>query len=84
MAKKVWGYKPSVRRQVVRLLCRLIIFVFRINGKTIFSNEFIQMLDPKFKVKFENKEFTFRTGHGRLFLARKNRLDRGTVNDFVD
>ena len=74
MAKKVWGYKPSVRRQVVRLLCRLIIFVLRINGRSIFSNEFIQMLDPKFKVKFENKVFTFRTGHGRLFWRAKTVL----------
>ena len=74
MSKNLWGYKPSIRRQVVRLLCRLIIFVLRINGKTIFSNEFIQMLDPKFKVKFENKEFTFRTGHGRLFWRAKTVL----------
>ena len=74
MSKNLWGYKPSIRRQVVRLLCRLIIFVLRINGRTIFSNEFIQMLDPKFKVKFENKEFTFRTGHGRLFWRTKTVL----------
>lgn len=74
MAKKVWGYKPSIRRQVVRLLCRLIIFVLRLNGRTIFSNEFIQMLDPKFKIKFENKDFTFRTGHGRLFWRAKTVL----------
>jgi len=74
VAKKVWGYKPSIRRQVVRLLCRLIIFVLRLNGRTIFSNEFIQMLDPKFKIKFENKDFTFRTGHGRLFWRVKTVL----------
>ena len=74
MAKKVWGYKPSIRRQVVRLLCRLIIFVLRLNGRTIFSNEFIQMLDPKFEIKFENKDFTFRTGHGRLFWRAKTVL----------
>jgi FkbM family methyltransferase len=74
VAKKVWGYKPSIRRQVVRLLCRLIIFVLRLNGRTIFSNEFIQMLDPKFKIKFENKDFTFRTGHGRLFWRAKTVL----------
>ena len=74
MAKKVWGYKPSIRRQVVRLFCQLIIFVLRINGRTIFSNEFIQMLDPKFKIKFENKDFTFRTGHGRLFWRARTVL----------
>ena len=74
MEKRIWGYKPSIRRQVVRLLCRLIIFVLRLNGRTIFSNEFIQMLDPKFKIKFENKEFTFRTGHGRLFWRVKTVL----------
>ena len=74
MAKKVWGYKPSIRRQVVRLFCQLIIFVLRLNGRTIFSNEFVQMLNPKFKIKFENKDFTFRTGHGRLFWRAKTVL----------
>ena len=74
MSEKVWGYKPSIGRQIVRLLCRLIIFALRINGRSKFSNEFIQMLDPKFKVKFENKLFTFRTGHGRLFWRAKTVL----------
>ena len=74
MVKKVWGYKPSIRRQIVRLLCQLIIFVLRLNGRTIFSNEFIQLLDPKFKIKFENKDFTFRTGHGRLYWRAKTVL----------
>ena len=32
------------------------------------------MLDPKFKIKFENKDFTFRTGHGRLFWRAKTVL----------
>ena len=32
------------------------------------------MLDPKFKIRFENKEFTFRTGHGRLFWRVKTVL----------
>jgi len=74
MVKKLWGYKPSIGRRIVRLLCRLIIFALRINGRSKFSNEFIQMLDPKFKVKFENKVFTFRTGHGRLFWRAKTVL----------
>lgn len=64
---KIWGYKPSLRRQAVRLFCRLVIFVFRINGRSKFSNEFIQMLNPKLGVEFENKIFWFRTGNGRLF-----------------
>lgn len=74
MSKKVWGYKPSIGRRVVRLLCRLIIFALRINGRSIFSNEFIQMLDPKLKVEFEGREFIFRTGHGRLFWRAKTVL----------
>ncbi len=74
MQKKIWGYKPSIRRQAVRFLCRLIIFGLRINGRSISSNEFIQMLDPKFKVKFNNRNFTFRIGHGRLFWRAKTIL----------
>ena len=74
MANKVWGYKPSIGRRMVRLLCKSIIFTLRINGRSIFSNEFIQMLDPKLKVKFENRVFTFRTGHGRLYWRAKTVL----------
>jgi FkbM family methyltransferase len=32
------------------------------------------MLDPKLKVKFENRVFTFRTGHGRLYWRAKTVL----------
>jgi len=74
VANKVWGYKPSIGRRMVRLLCKSIIFTLRINGRSIFSNEFIQMLDPKLKVKFENRVFTFRTGHGRLYWRAKTVL----------
>ena len=74
MAKKIWGYKPSIGRQVVRLLCRSIIFALRINGRSIFSNEFIQSLDPKLEVEFENRKFWFRTGNGRLFWRAKTVL----------
>jgi FkbM family methyltransferase len=43
------------------------ITVLRLNGKNRFSNEFIQMLDPKMKVHIPGHEdIVFRTGHGRL------------------
>ena len=74
MAKKIWGYKPSIGRRAVRLLCRSIIFTLRINGRSIFSNELIQMLDPKLGVEFENRKFWFRTGNGRLFWRAKTVL----------
>ena len=72
--QKIWGYKPSIGRRVVRLLCRSIIFALRINGRSIFSNEFIQSLDPKLEVEFENRKFWFRTGNGRLFWRVKTVL----------
>ena len=74
MVNKLWGYKPSMRRKALRFICRILIFVFRINGRSIFSNEFIQMLDPKVRVKFDNRDFWFKTGNGRLFWRAKTVL----------
>ena len=70
----MWGYHPSKRRKTLRLFCRLLIFVFRIDGRSKFSNEFIQMLDPKIDVEFGNQRLTFRTGNGRLLWRAKSLL----------
>ena len=56
---------PAIR--VLRSISKSIIFLLRLNGKNRFSNEFIQMLDPKMTVSLHNGgSLTFRTGHGRL------------------
>lgn len=59
----------------MRLLCRFLIFIFRLNGKTIFSNEFIQMLNPLVSVKFDSVVYRFRTGNGRLLWRAKGLLE---------
>lgn len=72
MENPTWGYKPSTRRKLIRLLCRFLIFVFRFNGRSKFSNEFIQLLDPKIEVVFDNQKLIFRTGNGRLLWRAKS------------
>ena len=74
MAEKLWGYKPSIRRKALRLFCQFLIFIFRINGRSKFSNEFMQLLDPKIDVVLDNQKLTFRTGNGRLLWRAKSLL----------
>ena len=68
-----YGFKPSFGRRIIRSFCVGLIKVLNLNGRSIFSNEFIQSLDPKIDVEFEKQKLTFRTGNGRL-LWRANSL----------
>lgn len=55
------------RMRFQRFISRILIAVLRLTGTNRFSNEFIQMLDPKVTVPFRNgQSLIFRTGHGRL------------------
>lgn len=47
------------------------ITIFRLNGKSIYSNEFMQMLDPQIEVNLHGEKLKFRTGNGRLFWRAK-------------
>jgi len=60
------GYRPDIITKIIRGGVRLLVSIFRLNGKNNLSNEFIQMLDPKKTVVFDSTEIYFRTGHGRL------------------
>lgn len=68
------GYRPSLRRRAIRKLCKFLIFMLRLDGRSKFSNEFIQLLDPKIKLKFEGQSLYFRTGNGRLLWRAKTFL----------
>ena len=62
------GFKPNIFVLALRTLAQLLISLLRLNGRTRWSNEFIQALDPKLTSKLSNgKYLTYRTGHGRLF-----------------
>ena len=74
-SEKMYGYRPSFGRRLSRAFCRFIIYLFRLNGQSIISNEFMQMLDPKFKTEFDGHNLEFRTGNGRLFWRAKGFLD---------
>ena len=77
----IHGYIPSIGIKLINYLLQLFIKVFRINGRGIVTNNFMQLLDPKKSIVFHNnvigKSFnlTFRTGHGRLLWR---------VNDFYE
>jgi FkbM family methyltransferase len=73
-AKKNFGYQPSLARQMFRAFCKFIIFIFHLNGRSKISNEFMQMLDPKFKTQLDGRELQFRTGNGRLLWRAKTLL----------
>ena len=73
-AKKNFGYQPSFSRRTLRAFCKVIIFIFRLNGRSGISNEFMQMLDPRFKTQLEGRELQFRTGNGRLLWRAKTLL----------
>ena len=55
----------------MRRFCKLLIIFFWLNGRTKFSNEFIQILDPKFTTSFDGRKLVFRTGNGRLLWRAK-------------
>lgn len=61
-----YGYSPSRRRKALRVMAQFIIRLFGISGRSIWSNELLQLVEPTTSVKFEGEEFHFRTGNGRL------------------
>ncbi len=71
--QKEQGFEPNFYIRFLRWISKVIILFFRLNGKTRFSNEFIQALDPQLSVSLERgDEIIFRTGHGRLYWRAKH------------
>ncbi len=73
-AKNQQGYKPTFLVKAMRWFAILILKVLRIHGRTRWSNEFIQAIDPSVTVNIpefssisNDPTIWFRTGHGRLF-----------------
>ena len=64
------GFKPSRWVVIQRLIARIIITTFKINGATRWGNEFIQSINQTVNVKNpldKSKELKLMTGHGRLY-----------------
>ena len=64
------GFKPSKFVIIQRLIARLVIFIFKIDGSTRWGNEFIQSIDQTVNVKNPlniSKKLKLITGHGRLY-----------------
>ena len=72
--KESYGFKPSPGRRALRTVCLGLIKALNLNGRSIFSNEFMQLLDPRIDVVLDNQKLTFRTGNGRLLWRAKSLL----------
>ena len=72
--KESYGFKPSPGRRALRTVCLGLIRALNLNGRSIFSNEFMQLLDPRIDVVLDNQKLTFRTGNGRLLWRAKSLL----------
>jgi FkbM family methyltransferase len=86
-SKKQQGYSPPISVKAMRITSRLILKLLRIHGRTRWSNEFIQCINPSITVKVpeflsisNDPTIWFRTGHGRLFwrATETPSLDRDT------
>ena len=73
-SKNQQGYRPPISVKAIRIIARLILKLLRIHGRTRWSNEFIQSIDPSVTVEVpdfssisNDPTIWFRTGHGRLF-----------------
>ena len=72
--KESFGFKPSFGRRAIRTVCMGLIKTLNLNGRSTFSNEFMQLLDPRIDVVLDNQKLTFRTGNGRLLWRAKSLL----------
>ena len=68
------GYAEPISVKAIRIVSTLILKLLRIDGRTRWSNEFIQAIDPSVTVNLpdfssisNDPTIWFRTGHGRLF-----------------
>lgn len=61
-----YGYTPTIARRLVRAIARAFIRLFRLNGRSIWSNEVTQCLQPVATTLLNGEKFRFRTGNGRL------------------
>lgn len=80
------GFEPNAYIRFLRRLAGLVIYLLRLDGKNRFSNEFIQMLDPKLTVILPGGEtLVFRTGHGRLlWRARTFQSEEPMILDWIN
>ena len=78
-SKKDQGFKPNFLIRSLRHISKAIIYILKLDGRTRWSNEFIQALDPSISIDAPllddakmNKKIWFRTGHGRLFWRTRH------------
>lgn len=85
------GFHPPTSVKAMRIVSKLILKFLRIHGRSRWSNEFIQAINPEITVDVvdfasisNDPTIWFRTGHGRLFWRATSTpsLDRDT-NEWI-
>lgn len=61
-----YGYVPTIGRRVVRGIAKTFVAMFRLHGRSIWSNEVLQAITPSASTAVDGQSFQFRTGNGRL------------------
>ncbi len=83
------GYEPPLSVILMRFFAKIILKALRIDGRSRWSNEFIQTIDPSITVGIpgfesisDEPQIWFRTGHGRLLwrATQSPSLDIDTNN----
>lgn len=79
--KKSQGYRPDLFRVLLRALAKIVISIFRINGKSLWGNVVIQQINPIITLDnpLSNKmKLKFHSGHERLHwrISCTSNLDR--------
>ncbi len=76
------GFKPNYLILLLRFISKIIIRILRLNGRTRWSNEFIQSIDPMIEIEVpslnaskKKNKIWFRTGHGRLYWRTRHTHD---------
>ena len=79
---KKQGFKPNFLILFLRFISKIIIKIIGLNGRTRWSNEFIQAIDPFIEIELpsftdpiNNNKIWFRTGHGRLYWRVRHTFD---------
>lgn len=67
----VYGFRPSASLRILRMILRFSIRLLGLSGRTRWSNEFLQQLDPHIEVHVDGERYVFHTGNGRLLWRAK-------------
>ncbi len=69
------GYSPPLGRRLLRSVARTFVRVSRLTGGSLWANEVLQAAEPTATVRFDGRDWKFRTGNGRLLWHVRSFLE---------